>query len=550
MSKACSPTGGVLPSEDAPLEADRPEILEQKDLELLGRQRPPSLPTQLVECTFVFTILLSMTMAEYTISGFNIVLPSLTESLHIPESARTWPAGVPNLTTGCLLLPCARFCDQYGGKAVFLAGHLWLFVWSLISGFSQNSTMLIVCRAMQGLGSAAFLPAGIALLGRIYRPGPRKNLVFGLYGACACIGFYIGIVIGAIASDYLNWRWFFWIGAILVGVVVVLGFLTIPGRLGDGDQNVRMDWRGLCTVVPGLILVVFALTDGGHAPDGWRTPYIFLTFIVGLLFLCVAVYVQGWVSAVPLLPAELFRPKYMKRLSVALFCSYGVFGVFLFYASFYIESALHITPMLTAAWFTPLAVGGVLLAVTGGFVLHVLPGRLLLIISGIGYILSVLLFALVPARSESGEPSITFLYWAYVFPAMCCGTIGVDIAFNVTNVFITTAMPARLQATAGALINSLLYLGLAFWLGIAELAVSTTVNRRGEENVDMRSRYKVGFWTGVGLAVVALCLTSTVNLGKAAADMTADEKAKLEQDASQCPIDGLPATDEEQDVRR
>ncbi|RYP12606.1 hypothetical protein DL765_007237 [Monosporascus sp. GIB2] len=550
MSKARSPAGGVLPSEDASRETDRPQILEPKDLELLGRQRPPSLPTPLVECTFVFTILLSMTMAEYTISGFNIVLPSLTESLHIPESARTWPAGVPNLTTGCLLLPCARFCDQYGGKVVFLAGHLWLCVWSLISGFSQNSTMLIVCRAMQGLGSAAFLPAGIALLGRIYRPGPRKNLVFGLYGACACIGFYIGIVIGAVASEYLNWRWYFWICAVLVGVVVVLGFLTIPGHLGDGDRNVRMDWWGLCTVVPGLMLVVFALTDGGHAPDGWRTPYIFVTFTVGVLFLCVSVYVQGWVSAAPLLPAELFRPKYMKRLNVALFCSYGVFGIFLFYASFYIESTLHVTPMLTAAWFTPLSVGGVLLAVTGGFVLHILPGRILLVISGIGYILSVLLFALVPARSESGEPSITFLYWAYVFPAMCCGTIGIDIAFNVTNVFITTAMPARLQATAGALVNSLLYLGLAFWLGIAELAVSTTVNRRGEENVDMRSRYKIGFWTGVGLAAVALCLTSTLNLGKAAADMTADEKAKLEQDASQYRIGDLPATDEERGVRR
>lgn len=194
--------------------------------------------------------------------------------------------------------------------------------------------------------------------------------------------------------------------------------------------------------------------------------------------------------------------------------------------------------MLTAAWFTPLAVGGMILALAGGFVLHVLPGRVLLIISGVGYVLSVLLFALIPARSESAsgelEPSLTFLYWSYVFPAMCCGTIGVDIAFNVTNIFITTATPARLQATAGAVVNSLLYLGMAFWLGIGDLAVATAANRRGGEGsveaLDARSRYRIGFWTAVGLAAVALCLTCTVNLGKAAAEMTADEKAVLEQD--------------------
>jgi hypothetical protein len=173
------------------------------------------------------------------------------------------------------------------------------------------------------------------------------------------------------------------------------------------------------------------------------------------------------------------------------------------------------------------------LAVAGGLVLHLLPGRVLLIISGLGYLISVLLFAVMPARSDDGEPSLTFLYWAYVFPAMLCGTIGVDILYNVTNIFITTAMPARLQATAGALINSLLYLGMAFWLGIGELAVSTTVEyrERGGESVSLREQYQIGFWLGVGLAGLALILNSTINLGEAAAEMTADEKeqARLEQ---------------------
>lgn len=255
-------------------------------------------------------------------------------ALEIPDSARTWPAAVINLTTACLLMPFSRLADRYGGRNVFLAGHVWLLIWSLVSGFSSNPTMLIACRAMQGLGAGAFMPAGMALLARTYRPGPRKNFVFSIYGAFAAVGFYVGILLGAVSADLLTWRWYFWIGAILCVVVVVSGFFTIPRNLGDADHSVTMDWWGVTTIVPGVALVIFAFTDGGHAPDGWRTPYIYVTLIIGVLFLCAAVYVEGWVSKNPLLPAELFHPKYMKRLSLSLFCAYGVFGLYLFYASY------------------------------------------------------------------------------------------------------------------------------------------------------------------------------------------------------------------------
>lgn len=187
---------------------------------------------------------------------------------------------------------------------------------------------------------------------------------------------------------------------------------------------------------------------------------------------------------------------------------------------------MHIGPLLTAAWFIPLAAGGFILAVVGGFVLHILSGQLLLIISGLGFLGSSILFALIP---DSGK-SNTFLYWAFVFPAMILSTIGVDIAFNVTNVFITTSLPSHLQAVAGALITSLLYLGMAFWLGVGEMAVSVRKDIKGAENVDPRSQYQIGFWTGAGLAVASLLIFLTVKMDSAKADLTADEKAKREKE--------------------
>jgi MFS family permease len=306
--------------------------LQKKDVERLGRVRPEEFLSTMHEAIFVCVIVLSLMMSEYFTSGFTIILPTLGKMFQVKDGDRTWPTAAPNLATAAFLLPCARLCDIYGSRKMFLFGHVWLFVWSVVNGFCLDTVTIVVCRAMQGIGLAAFLPAGLAILGRIYRPGPRKNLIYCIYGAFACIGFYFGILMAAVSAEYIDWRWYFWIGAILEVCVLIIGFFSIP-RLSDANPAISMDWWGLATIVPGVSLVVFAFSDGCNAPHGWRTPYILVCFALGFLCLMAAVYTQGWVSAQPLLPACVFKPKYMKRLMGGLFCYYGVFSLFLFYSS-------------------------------------------------------------------------------------------------------------------------------------------------------------------------------------------------------------------------
>jgi MFS family permease len=223
--------------------------------------------------------------------------------------------------------------DICGSYRVFVCGLFWFAIWSLVSGFSHNYLMLIFCRALQGLGPAAFLPSGVMLLGSTYRPGPRKNLVFSLYGALSPVGFFAGIFCGGISGEYLSWSWYFWIGAIVLFIVAPIALLTAPSepiRLED----VEMDWLGVFTIVPGLLLVVFALTDSAHAEHGWAAPQIYLTFSFGIIFLGAAFYAQGWLAKTPLLPFDLFRVTSMVPLLISLFFSFGVFGIFLLYSSF------------------------------------------------------------------------------------------------------------------------------------------------------------------------------------------------------------------------
>lgn len=228
-----------------------------------------------------------------------------------------------------------RLADMYGGYLIYSVGMAWFIAWTVIAGFSQNFNMLVVCRAMTGLGAAAFLPAGITMIGRIYRPGPRKNLVFSIYGALSPLGFFSGIVTGGFANDLLSWKWFFWIGAMLAGVFYAGVVLIAPKDYSESRTlKIKMDWLGVCTMIPGFMLVVYAIQDSSRASQGWGTPRILICLVIGIAFLCSAVYIEGWIAEAPLIPGDIFGIRFMKRMLIVLFLTWGVFAIYLFYANF------------------------------------------------------------------------------------------------------------------------------------------------------------------------------------------------------------------------
>ncbi|KAI9654267.1 MAG: hypothetical protein M1831_005432 [Alyxoria varia] len=489
------------------------EESEHARIERMSRTRPPQFANFFSELAFCYSIIMSQLMTEYFVSGFNVLVPTLMRTLSIPSASAVWPAAAFALVTASFLLPFGRLADMYGGRIVYLSGLIWFFVWSIIAGFSKNELMLDWCRAMQGLGPAAFLPSGIMLIGSIYRPGPRKNLVFSVYGGSAELGFFVGVLIAGLVGSFLPFGYYFWIGAILVLTTIVAAIFAIP-KDRPSRPTVKMDWLGASLAVPGLILTVFALTDGSHAPNKWATWYIPTTLVVGLALLSLAIYVEGYVAMYPLVPPSLFRVAYIKPLFLALFFNYGVLGVFLLYGVRFMNDVLGATPVQIAAWFVPMCVGGIVLAIVGGYVFHLISGTILIWVSSAGWLLTSTLFAVAPATAS---------YWAYVFPAMLGATVGVDVAFNVTNIFISTSLPSRQQGLAGAAINTLLYLGIAFLLSLADVIQTET-----EEHKSLESSYRYVFWFMLACSTLSLAIMILfVRIEKAHSDLTLDEREAL-----------------------
>ncbi|KAK6819622.1 major facilitator superfamily transporter [Apiospora arundinis] len=477
----------------------------EDDLEKLGRQRPACFKSGLQEIGFLVSIFGSNLLAEFLISGFNVLLPTLQNQERFSSTAPsagawTWPSNVFSLVAGAFLLPVGRLADLYGGRIVYLCGLFWLFFWAL------------------GLGASAFLPAGINLMGNMYRPGPRKNTVFSLYGGCAPFGFFIGILLAGISARFLYWGWFFWIASISMAVLSVISWFCVPEDEAPPErEHLTMDWWGCATSVSALILTVYAVTESSKA--GWQSPGIIVPFILGLLLLGAFIYVEARVAKDPILPLDIFKTKDISPLFAALFLAYGSFGIYLFYASFYIEKVLHIDPLLTALWFAPLAGGGLTIALLGGFTLHLLPGTALLVLSCAGFIVCNLLLALAPDNPN---------YWAWIFPAMLSATIGIDIMYNVSNIFITTNVAKTQQGLAGGCINGLLFVGMSFFLGWADLATAS----RAE--FGLRESFKTSLFLGVGLGgVAALIVLVFIRIGKAGSDLTLEERAAQQQQQQQ-----------------
>jgi len=349
-------------------------------------------------------------------------------------------------------------------------------------------------------------------MGNMYRPGPRKNLVFSLYGGSAPLGFFFGIFVAGLTGQFLRFGWYFWIGATLLFTTTVAAILTIPNDSRE-HKKVEMDWLGAALIVSGLILVVFALTDSAGAPDQWRTPYIYVLLIVGSLLLGLAVYVEGFVAENPLLPFDLFCIPYIKPLFIALFFSYGCLGIFLLYGTLYMQDIMGANPLQISAWYSPMCVGGILISILGDYFLHLVPGTLLVVLAGLGWAVPSILFAIAPIGAN---------YWAYVFPSTICATIGIDITFNVANIFITTNLSSKRQGLAGALINSLLYLGIAVLLAFAGFVQTKTAD------LGLKRSYQSVFWYQLACATTALfIMAGFVRLRKAESGLTVDEKEAL-----------------------
>lgn len=225
-----------------------------------AKEPSPSLPfSSLHEIAFVIILCSSQLLTQAGIGNTLIPLHTISQSFGTTNPGQlSWYVAAYSLTVGTFILIAGRLGDILGHKLLFVGGFLWYALWSLVTGlsvYSHSQIFFDLCRALQGIGPAVLLPNAVAIMGRTYPQGRRKDMVFSLFGATAPWGFIVGAGFSSALAERAWWPWAYWCLAVTCCLGAGIAFFIIPSRDNDEVIDQSFDYLGSLTGVVGLVLL-------------------------------------------------------------------------------------------------------------------------------------------------------------------------------------------------------------------------------------------------------------------------------------------------------
>ncbi len=207
-----------------------------------------------------------MIVLDVTIVG--VALPSIKEDLGFSDSSLAWVVNAYLLTFGGFLLLGGRLGDLYGHRRLFLIGIALFTVASLACGLAGTQEVLVVARAVQGVGGAIVSAVALSLMMTLFTEPAERAKAMGIFGFVASGGGSIGVLLGGIITDALAWQWIFLVNLPVGVAVLVLSLRLLPAAPGMASQG-RLDVAGAVTVTAALMLAVYAIVNGNEV--GWTS---------------------------------------------------------------------------------------------------------------------------------------------------------------------------------------------------------------------------------------------------------------------------------------
>lgn len=412
-------------------------------------------------------VLLIVAIAQFMVvldtSIINVALPAIYRGLHFSSASDLqWVVTAYTLAFGGFLLLGGRAADLYGRRKLFLGAVAAFSAASLACGLAQNSMMIEVTRAIQGLAAAFMSPAALSIILTTFKEGKERAKALSVWGAVAAGGAAAGVLLGGILTEYLDWRWNFFVN-IPVGIAVfVLATLYVPESRAGLDHK-RLDLPGAVTVTSGLILLVYALSQAPR--NGWISAKT-LSFLAVSLALLVYFLFNEVRSKHALMPLSLFKIGNVAGANLAqLPVTASIFSMF-FFISLYVQTVLHFSPVKSGLGFLPVTVfiGGI----------SVIMPR---IIGKVGYKKPLVIAPLFMAAGlfYLAHVRVAGNYWQDVFPGLALVAVGMGMVFISVTIAATSGVPHRESGLASGVLNTSQQIGGALGLAILSGISASTV---------------------------------------------------------------------------
>jgi EmrB/QacA subfamily drug resistance transporter len=432
----------------------------------------------------------------------NVALPSIRADLGFSETSLAWVVNAYLLTFGGFLLLGGRLGDLFGHRRLFLFGISLFTVASLVCGVSTTQGMLVAARAVQGLGGAVASAVSLSLMMTLFTEPADRAKAMGVFGFVAAGGGSIGVLLGGILTDTINWHWIFLVN-LPIGVAVVLLSLRLlpPAAVSAGPR--RLDVAGAVTVTASLILAVYAIVNGNQS--GWTSGQTLGLLGGSIVLLATFLAIESRVDS-PLVPLGLFRLRNVATANVVGILWAAAMFAWFFLSALYLQLVLGYSPLKVGLSFLPanLIMGAFSLGLSAKLVMRFglrkpLGTGLLLAAAGL------LLFARAPVDGS---------FVVDVLPSMILLGFGAGMAFNPVLLAAMSDVAPEESGLASGVVNTAFMMGGALGLAVlASLAASRSDSLRSSGHgplAALTGGYHLAFVVGALFAAAAATIGATL----------------------------------------
>ncbi|KAF2105118.1 YOR378W-like protein [Rhizodiscina lignyota] len=460
--------------------------------------------SKLHEVAFIINVCLAQFLSLAALSQTVAPLPIIGNYFNVSDPGTlSWFTAAFSLTVGTFILPSGRLGDMFGHKIVFMFGWGWLSVWSIVTGFSYSSgvIMLSICRAVQGIGPALIVPNAMALIGRTYPVGMKRSLILSCFGAAGPTGFVVGAAISSTFAQLIWWPWSFWALAIISIFVLLISSFILPSKdqiasLAPASQGppkppAKFDYLGSFTGVSGLVLFNFALNQAPIA--GWSAPYILNMFYLGTILLIAFVIVEFRFAQQPLIPLHGLQKEAWFTL-VCIACGWGSHGIWIYYFYLFLENVRGHSALLATAQIAPVAISGAAFALSTGYLLKKMNAAWVMFIAMFCFTAGTVLLATAPVGQT---------YWLQTFLSIIITPGGMNLSFPAGMILLSNAMPREHQGIAASFVSTIVNYSISCGLGLA----ATIVVEASDHGTKALHDYQEALYFGIGLSGLGLIIS-------------------------------------------
>jgi EmrB/QacA subfamily drug resistance transporter len=402
-------------------------------------------------------ILIILALAQFMVildsSIVNVAIPSIERAFHLVPSTLQWIVTAYTLAFGGFLLLGGRAADLYGRRKVFLSGVAFFSLVSLLDGLSSSGGMLIALRGLQGLAGAFMSPAALSIVLVTYREGHERNVALSVWGAVAAGGAAVGLLLGGILTQYLGWRWNFFINVPIGIFVLISAYRLVPKHEYEAKDN-NLDLFGALLATSGPMLLVYGLVK---APTvGWTAHSSLIYFGLSLLFMLIFAFNESRVKH-PLVPLSIFKNRNLLGANlIQLPIAAGLFSVF-FFSTLYFQNILHYTPIRTGVAFLIVPLAIMITASQAPKLIKKYGYKRILSITPLISAVGLFMLSDIPLHSQ---------YWTHVVPGIFILGLGLGATFVSLLSAATSGVRGDQSGLASGIINTTQQIGGSLGLAV------------------------------------------------------------------------------------